>query len=663
MDLAPGTIVDDRYEILHLIGEGGMGTVYQAREIGLERTIALKVLHTTLAVSKEGVARFLREGKVLSTMTHPNILRCFRLGVAKDHFRYIAMEFLDGRTLREVIDADGRLPIATCIAIGAQICAALREAERLEVVHRDLKPSNIMLLSNPEGELVSKVVDFGLARLKSSQSRNTQHLTQTGEVVGTLLYMSPEACIGKTQDSRSDIYSVGCLIYEAATGRPPFSGENPVQLMSAHTSLDAEPLAKLLPPLTVPNGFQAFLDRCMAKEPDQRYQSFADLVQDLELLKEGRGSEIAPSRQSSATNKTRRGQAIGTCAAGALVVGLICVLIRHNAAGNSKVWNESKSNTVVQSGAQRQSNVDRQEQIKSIESNINRMLQRLTQTKNIDERNGLSERISHDMRILASLYRETPDDDSDVRASRGTVQSEARLINIDTIDLSEKWEKAAINVPGVEPASFTRQVCCWSTLARGRMCVALQSKDKIEQKKQLLMAKNYLQIGLRITREQPAAIRLEDRLLQLLTACLFWCENDDYLRGRLSFQQALSIVGRPAGLARRIEGTSSKGDFCDRRVRKFLLEFNTFANPKTGKDALVGCEIMADGVAYLMREKLFMDKKQFSKSIDRSFEQAFPVVPTDGEELRLYRKFRQIFDAYRAASARKSESTNDGIEE
>lgn len=664
MDLAPGTIVDDRYEILHLIGEGGMGAVYQVREIGLERTIALKVLHSSLGVSNEIVGRFLREGKVLSTMTHPNILRCFRLGVAKEHFPYIAMEFLDGRSLREVIDADGRLPISTCIALASQICEALGEAEKLEVVHRDLKPSNIMLLSNTGEELVCKVVDFGLARYTSSPSRITQHLTQTGEVVGTLLYMSPEACMGKKQDSRSDIYSVGCLIYEAATGKVPFAGANPVQLMSAHASLVAEPLAKHLPPSTVPVGLQALLDRCMAKEPDQRYQSFSDLAKDLELLKEGRGSEIAPSYQPRATNKVRRGYVIGACAVSLVVLGSIGLIIGLDATGKSQKWKEGKSTTVVKSGSQIQSNVDRQEQIKTMESNIDRMLQRIRQTKNVDERNGLGEKVFHEARILASLLRESSDDGT--KAVSGKVVAEAKKINVGTLDLSEKWELAAINVPGVEPASRTRQVACWTMLARGRMRVALQTADKIEQKKQLLIAKDYLQTGLRITRDRPEAIRLEDRLLQLLITSLFWCESDDYLRGRSSFQQALSIIRRPVGVERHISKTSSKGDFCDRRLRKFLLDFNSFTNPKSRQDALLGCEIMAEVTAYLLSVNMYMDKEQCSTSIDRSLARAFPVVPTSGEELRQYTKFQKVFDAYRSASVREDEPSkpdNDGIEE
>lgn len=644
MHLAPGTVVDERYEILQLIGEGGMGAVYQARELGLERTIALKVLHTSLALNNESLARFLREGKVLSTLNHPNILRSFRLGVSKEEFPYIAMEFIDGRSLREIVDTEGPLTIGQFITIALQICAALSEAEKLEVVHRDLKPSNIMVLSNTGDEVVCKVVDFGLARVSGLSGSTSQHLTHTGELVGTLLYMSPEACLGKPQDHRSDIYSVGCLLYEAIVGEAPFDGDNPVQLMNAHTSVNAERLVNRLPPKTVPAGLQAFLDRCMAKEPASRYQSFAELTNDLRRIQQGRGQEIAfsASRPGIKRNVVIAGSALG----GVAIVSVGALLV-ENANNSAQKWNSNKGNQVVMSGRQLQSVTDRDQQKKDLEGSIGRMVQRLKNTNNLDERNGLADTAFHEMRVLSSLYRDVP----------------SGIVNAEQLDLSEKWEKAAIGVADNASASISRKVGCWTALARGRMRLALQTNDKVEQVKELLTAKNYLQNAADVCRGNREVVKQEDWLGYLLATSLFWCQNDDYERGRWSLVEALKTARGPRISSDFQEGFKTKEDFCDRRVRRFLLDFNTFANPKTKSDDLVACEIMAAGIEYLLTVHMYMNDAQLANSIQKSFSRAFPEVPNSGEELKQYSKFKQLFDAYRTACATQQGCSHDDVDE
>lgn len=646
MHLAPGTVVDDRYEILHLIGEGGMGAVYRARELGLERTIALKVLHTCLALNNESLGRFLREGKVLSTLNHPNILRSFRLGVSKEEFPYIAMEFLDGCSLREILDKKGPLPIGRFITLALQISAALSEAEKLEVVHRDLKPSNIMVLSNTGDELVCKVVDFGLARFSGSSGNTSQHLTHTGELVGTLMYMSPEACLGKPQDHRSDIYSVGCLLYEAIVGKPPFDGDNPVQLMNAHTSIHAERLANRLPPKTVPAGLQAFLDRCMAKEAANRYQSFAELTTDLKRIQQGRGQDIASVPIPVSTPAIKRKVVIACIAVSGVALVSVGALMVENA-NSARKWNSNKGNEVVISGRQLQSVIDRDQQKKDLEVSIGRMVQRLKSSTAVDERIGLADKAFHEMRVLSSLYRDVP----------------AGIVNAEEIDLSEKWERAAIEVADQASASLSRKVGCWTSLARGRMRRALQTDDKVEQAKELLKAKNYLQNAADVCRGNREVVKQEDWLGYLLLTSLFWCQNDDYERGRWSFVEALKTARGPRVSSDFQEGFKTSEDFCDRRVRRFLVDLNTFANPKTKSDGLLACDIMAAGVEYLLKVRMCMNDDQLAKSIQKSFSRAFPKVPTSGEELEQYSKLQHLFDAYRTACAKQQGRSLDDVDE
>ncbi len=241
MPVHAGTIVDDRYEIIAELGDGGMGTVFKARETGLERFIALKVLHRELASDTETLSRFEREARILSTLLHPNVIRFYRFGVWHKTMPYIAMELIEGKSLREVLDREKKLSALRCISIAIQICEGMEAARALGIVHRDLKPNNIMLVDQgAEGELV-KILDFGLARTRQGKE-TAQHLTQTGELVGTVFYMSPEQCRGQTADHRSDIYSAGCLLYEALTGVPPFSAENPIAMMHLHVHESAPAL-------------------------------------------------------------------------------------------------------------------------------------------------------------------------------------------------------------------------------------------------------------------------------------------------------------------------------------------------------------------------------------------------------------------------------------
>lgn len=285
-DLPAGTIVDGRYEIISRLGEGGMAEVYSAREISLERKIALKFLHAELIGDEDSRLRFEREVKLLAEMSHPNILAPIRYGLwRKEHtapvsiFPYIAMEFLDGVSLRRVIDECEKLPPPRAFSIAVQISRAMQHAHDQKIIHRDLKPTNIMLVKERDGDL-AKVVDFGLARLLETSQTQSQHLTGTGNLIGTVHYMSPEQCKGQKADHRSDIYSVGCILYEMLSGRPPFSADSPMGVIYKHAN---ETL--IVEKFGAQTAYiNAVLQKALAKLPEQRYQSMRELQEDLELL-------------------------------------------------------------------------------------------------------------------------------------------------------------------------------------------------------------------------------------------------------------------------------------------------------------------------------------------------------------------------------------------
>ncbi len=292
--VGPGTIVDGRYELLKHLGDGGMGSVFLALEPELDRTIAIKLLHTTLVGDPESRVRFAREGKVLSQLSHPNLLFIYRLGIWEDT-PYIAMEYLEGRTLSDIIVEQGPMTFEQMRAIVGQICEGMHAAHLQGIVHRDLKPTNVVV--TPDGTV--KVLDFGLARILSLGSTG-QNLTLTGQVVGSIYYLSPEQCMGRQADARSDIYATGCLIHECVSGTPPFSSDSPVAVIHKHVSEPYHPLSKSL---NTPAGLDEILFKALAKDAGDRYQSMIELKVDLEMVSGGatisRGFIAPPPRRKA----------------------------------------------------------------------------------------------------------------------------------------------------------------------------------------------------------------------------------------------------------------------------------------------------------------------------------------------------------------------------
>lgn len=288
MLVTPGTTIDDRYEVLELLGEGGMATVFKAREAGLERVVALKMLHAGLIGSEEDRQRFHREGLILSTLCHANILSFYRFGIWHKTVPYIAMEYLEGITLRQAIqhDSDG-LALSLFFQVGEQVCDAMQFAHRQGIVHRDLTPANIMLTGLNRD--VAKIVDFGLSRLSNATPSSKQHLTQTGELIGSPHYMSPEQCSGMKSDHRSDIYSLGCVLYHCLAGEPPLDADNPIGLMQKHVTETPPSITRRK---DLPAGLEAVLFKAMSKQLDDRYQSMEEFKHDLQLVQRGEGSQV-----------------------------------------------------------------------------------------------------------------------------------------------------------------------------------------------------------------------------------------------------------------------------------------------------------------------------------------------------------------------------------
>jgi serine/threonine-protein kinase len=271
----PRRVLAGRYEIETLLGQGGMARVFRGTDRVLDRTVAIKVLSPQFADDDQFVARFRREAQAAAGLNHPNIVGVYDTGDQGD-VHFIVMEYVEGRTLRDVIRSDGPLLPERAAEIGGAVARALSSAHEAGLVHRDIKPGNIMLTR--EGEV--KVMDFGIARTSTGDT-----LTQTAAVLGTASYLSPEQAQGLPVDTRSDIYSLGCVLYEMLTGRAPFIGDSPVAIAYMHVKEDPVPPSRLNP--DVPPTLDAVVLKAMAKNPANRYETAEELRADLERARRG----------------------------------------------------------------------------------------------------------------------------------------------------------------------------------------------------------------------------------------------------------------------------------------------------------------------------------------------------------------------------------------
>lgn len=295
-----GSVIEERYKLERRLGEGATGSVWLAEDIHLKRLVAVKLIHSLFDKDGETVARLQREAKVLQRLDHPNIVKVFRIGTIDFETYFLAMEYVEGSDLREML-AHGRMSIGVAADVALQIAEAMCEAAEHGVIHRDLKPQNILVTKQGAagaqetlGALLVKVADFGLSRTVSDATLQLGTLTREGVALGTPLYMSPEQCQAMRADTRADIYSLGCVLFEMITGSPPYDGETPAVVLMKHVH---DPVPDLLNVVERGEGvadMQRVIARAMAKDPRDRYQSFAEVVADLRPIAETRSlSKVA----------------------------------------------------------------------------------------------------------------------------------------------------------------------------------------------------------------------------------------------------------------------------------------------------------------------------------------------------------------------------------
>jgi serine/threonine protein kinase len=298
-----GTVLDGRYEVTEVIGGGGMGLVYKARHSFMHRTVAIKVLHKHMITNTDALKRFRLEAEAVSCLNVPNILTVYDFGVSRQGQPYMVMDYLEGTSLGDVLDAEQSLEVDRSLNIFIQICRALEHAHEKSVIHRDLKPSNIMLLNVAGQNDFVKIVDFGIAKLLGRAEGEVEQLTRTGEVFGSPLYMSPEQCRGKTLDYRTDIYSLGSVMYQTVTGKPLFAGDDVFDLFFKQVSEKPIPFEAVCPELKIPKRLEQTIFQTLEKEAADRIQSMKELRLILEEIQRGRSepesSQIAPGAQSN----------------------------------------------------------------------------------------------------------------------------------------------------------------------------------------------------------------------------------------------------------------------------------------------------------------------------------------------------------------------------
>ncbi len=293
-----GMVINNRFQVSSKIGAGGMGAVYRAHQLGMQRDVAIKVLLRELTENETVLRRFHLEALAVSKLKHPNTIQIFDFGETEDGLLYIAMELLEGRPLQKVLADERQLSVKRALHILEQTAKSLREAHTKGIVHRDLKPDNIFLQAVGEDADYVKVLDFGVAKVAEGDGQN-KTLTKAGSIFGTPKYMSPEQSRGGEIDARSDIYALGVILYELLTGRVPFNAENPLGILIKHLQEVPPPFGLVRPDLVIPEQVERFVLRLLAKSPDERPQTTEAVIREAEKLE----AEIPPLFRSVVTRE------------------------------------------------------------------------------------------------------------------------------------------------------------------------------------------------------------------------------------------------------------------------------------------------------------------------------------------------------------------------
>jgi eukaryotic-like serine/threonine-protein kinase len=292
-----GQVLAERYRIVRLVGEGGMGQVYEAQHVNINKRFALKLLRPEITSNAEAVARFRQEAWSASSIGHENIIEIEDFATLPSGSVYLAMEFLTGLPLSERMREEPPMPFAESLDVTLQVASGLAAAHEKGIVHRDMKPENIFL-AQKYGHLLVKILDFGIAKVSGAEGNRS--LTRTGTIFGTPHYMSPEQALGKPLDHRADIYSVGVIMYEMFTGKVPFEAESFMGILTKHITTQPKPPREVAPEREIPAEVEALILRSLAKEPEERQQSMADLVNDLAAIAADRAPEVLHPRPASA---------------------------------------------------------------------------------------------------------------------------------------------------------------------------------------------------------------------------------------------------------------------------------------------------------------------------------------------------------------------------
>ncbi len=325
LDTLIGQVIDGKYRVLSRLGAGGMGAVFKGEHALMERFVALKVLHPHLVNNESLLKRFQHEARVASKLRHPNAIATYDFGMHQGS-PYLVMEYVEGRSFKDLIADVGPLPFRRVREIFQEVCSALSQAHSLGIVHRDLKPDNIMLVPQPGGKESAVVLDFGIAKvLKERSGQQQTAMTQAGTFFGTPRYASPEQVLEKSVDKRSDVYSLGIILYEALSGDVPFNAPSIMEILIKHLNSEPVPLRTFKPGLRIPVKLDEVVMKCLRKNPDERFASVEEFIHALNEVDAGDSAppSIPESIIAAATADSGRiRQTIGAVAVVLLLTGV-----------------------------------------------------------------------------------------------------------------------------------------------------------------------------------------------------------------------------------------------------------------------------------------------------------------------------------------------------
>ncbi|MDZ4834286.1 MAG: serine/threonine-protein kinase [Candidatus Melainabacteria bacterium] len=313
IDLDDSLFPVDRYKPIKKLGQGALGAVYLCRDVHLSKIVAVKCLHMT---TDETAVSFQQEARIASRLSHDNIVKTLDFGTSKSGRPFMVMEYFEGRSLEDLIEQNGKLSESAGLEIFLQLCSSLQHLHTHKIFHRDLKPSNILVNFDKADVPITKLIDFGLS--KSTIQDRSGIEVQGRTIVGTPAYMSPDQVEGNTFDARSEIYSLGCVLYETFTGQPPFTGETALEILNKHIHETPIPLSETAPELASSIGH--VIDKCLKKDRAERYQSIAAVIDDWNALQSGNATAFDNRLSTSEQKKRLKPLALSAVAALTIVV-------------------------------------------------------------------------------------------------------------------------------------------------------------------------------------------------------------------------------------------------------------------------------------------------------------------------------------------------------